>query len=178
MIEVALLIAAQAVSGTEAHGPFVLESKQFRAGSPYELEHKITTLSWKAESGLATYELTDSGEEIAFNYWVGSKPGMCGLFADLQRLRPTPTRPFGDELLKSCGSSLSREQVRILRTELASARRHFGKAYDAFFRRTTDQHGPSLRRCREDTFGNHGPICVAYWEEGQASSAQKQKKRR
>jgi hypothetical protein len=178
VIAIALLIAAQAVSGRETHGPFVIESKSIRAGFPYELEHKITTLTWKAESGLASYELTDSGEEVTFDYRVGSEPGMCGLSADLQRLLPAPPRAFGEDLLKSCRSSLSREQVRVLRAELASARPHFGRAYDAFFRRTTDQHGPSPRRCREDTFGHHGPICVAYWDEDRTAPARSRKKRR
>jgi hypothetical protein len=167
VIAVALLIAVQAVPGVQSHGPFALESKQFRAGFPYELEHKITTLSWKAESGLATYELTDSGEEVTFSYRVGSMPGMCGLSGRLLRLAPTPPRPFGHELLKSCRSSLSPERVHILRAELASARRQFGRAYDAFFRRTTEQHGPSLQRCR-----------VAYWDEGRTAPARSQNKRR
>lgn len=178
MIAIALLMAVQAAPVAETHGPFVIERERFgNVGFPYATDLRTTTLKWRAQSGLATYELMDNGENITVNFELPT--ARCSGFVRHRRLVRTPPGKFGEDLLGlGCGRALSPQQIRILRSEIASARPHFAKAYDVFFRRTIEQHGFSRQRCREDSFGNHGPICEVYWDKGLDVRARSTSRRR
>ncbi|HYI39455.1 MAG TPA: hypothetical protein VE053_03965 [Allosphingosinicella sp.] len=177
MIAIALLMAVQAAPVTETHGPFVIEREWLEdVGFPYMMDLKTTTLKWKAQSGLATYELSDTGENITSTSELPT--ASCSRFSRHRRLVRTLPGKFGEDLLSlKCGRPLSPEQIRILRSEIASARPHFARAYDIFYRRTIEQHGFSRQRCRETSMGNHGPICEAYWDKGIDVRAQGKGKR-
>jgi hypothetical protein len=72
--------------------------------------------------------------------------------------------------------ALTTTQTRQLKSEIQAAQPYFTAAYAQFRTATLEHHGPRLTRCREDEFGNHGPICVAYWDEGRSVTDQQNKR--
>ena len=69
-------------------------------------------------------------------------------------------------------------QARQLKSEIQSAQPYFATAYATFRLATLKHHGPRLARCREDEFGYHGPICVAFWDEGRSADDDQNKNKR
>lgn len=177
MIAAALLLLALS-PGQDAVGPFAIESSTVREeGFPYPADRKLTNLRWKAPSGLASYLLSDNGDQVVLTYQVGVEPRHCLGRTNPLRLTPKPAMRFGRDDVLACPKVLDAEQLRVLRAEVAAAQPFFASAYDRFRAATLKQHGPSLQRCRETEMGNHGPICVTFWDEARAPTEQRKDKR-
>lgn len=168
MIAAALLFAILAVPNQGEVGPFVIESSVVRQeGSPYSFNSKVTVLHWKSPSGITVYRLSDDGESVRVSYEVSAEDGICLASADTVRLTARPSVRFHIEC-----KLLDAARAKLLNAEMRSARPYFMAAYVSFYKATLRQHGSSLQRCRETTFGYHGPICVTFWDEGRNATSQ------
>ena len=129
-------------------------------------------LHWKSPSGITVYSLSDDGEYVRVSYQVRGEGGWCLANPDLVRLTSRPSVRFHIEC-----TLLDAARAKQLSAEMRAARPYFMAAYVSFYKATLRQHGPLLQRCRETTFGNHGPICATFWDEGRNATGQQMHKR-
>jgi hypothetical protein len=181
VIAAALLLQATSAPSASYLGPFAVttENVVHEQAFPYPVNLKVTTLRWKAPSGLASYELTDDGGRVELTFEVGLAPRNCSVLSRELRLTAAPPRSFAREALLACPPVLDSRQSATLTREVRAARRYYAGAYRIFFGETIRQHGPLLQRCRGTTMGYHGLDCVKFWDEGRnATSHQKDKRNR
>jgi hypothetical protein len=176
VIAAALLLQAAAPVTVAQVGPFAVVTHVSRSDvssypRPQGYESKSTLLQWKSPSGLTVYSLIDDGEFIAVSYHIVEEHGSC-IGNQLVRLRAQPSVHFRIDC-----PILSGTKAKRLTAEMRAARPYFRAAYNSFYKATLQQHGPGLQRCRETTFGNHGQICAAYWDEGRSVNDQQKNKR-
>jgi hypothetical protein len=172
VIAAALLLPILAMPDQVEVGPFVITSHDYREESfPYPRNRKFSVLQWKSPSGPTVYSLNDDGEYVTVSFEVLGKGGKCLSNNDPVRLTVRPSVRFNIEC-----ELLDAVRAKRLAAEIRAARPYFAAAYANFYQATLRQHGPSLQRCRETGLGNHGPICVAYWDEGRSVTDQKNKR--
>ncbi len=168
MIAAPLLLAVLAVPDQGDVGPFVIESSVIRQeGSSYSFDSKVTVLYWKSPSGITVYRLSDDGESVRVSYEVNAEDGICLASANTVRLTARPSVRFHIEC-----KLLDAARAKLLNAEMRSARPYFMSAYVSFYKATLRQHGSSLQRCKETTFGYHGSICATFWDEGRNATSQ------
>jgi hypothetical protein len=173
VIAAALLLPFPAIQSQSTVGPFAIESMRFREEtSPYPRNRNVTLLQWKSPSGLTVYNLSDDGEYVVASFKVEGQGGWCQSSPAPIRLTARPSMRFDIDckLLDSARSSR-------LASEMRAARPYFAAAYARFYDATLRQHGSDLQRCRETDFGNHGTVCVRYWDERRAATDQPKNKR-
>jgi hypothetical protein len=177
VIAAALLLQAADPVTVAQVGPFVVETHVRRLEGPmyplpqgYEL--KSTVLRWKSPSALSEYELVDDGQAINASFTVGRPEWKCLVASNRLPLTDKPNMKFDVRC-----EALTITQARQLKSEIRAAQPYFAAAYAQFRTATLKHHGPRLTRCRDDEFGNHGPICVAFWDEGRAVNDQQKNKR-
>jgi hypothetical protein len=173
VIAAALLLPISALANQGEVGPFVIETKTYRDESfPYARERAVTFLQWKSPSGITVYSLNDDGEYFTVSYRVDGESGWCQSSPDPIRLTARPSVRFQIEC-KLLGAT----KAKLLAAEMRAARPYFRAAYASFYKATLRQHGPDLQRCRETSAGNHGAICVRFWDERRIANDQPKNKR-
>jgi hypothetical protein len=180
VIAAALLLQAIAAPAASQVGPFVISTEKLeQQGFPYPVDLEVTSLRWKAPSGLASYELSDNGGMIELMFEVGLAPRNCLGRSGPHRLTVAPDRSFGrvDLLSVGCRAVLDARQAATLAREVRAARPYYAGAYRMFFEATIRQHGPLLERCRLTTMGYHGPDCAKSWDEGRSFNNRQKNKR-
>jgi hypothetical protein len=140
-------------------GPFVVKSTTTVEGSPYPVTHKITHLTWSSTDKSLSYDLTDDGDKLKFQF---NATPFCILSSELLPITAKLDRLFSEKLAASCLSRFPADIDDSLIAELQLAVRHFPAARAEFQRETMRLHGPSQRRCKKIDIGYHGPICTKY----------------
>ena len=172
MIAAALLLQLVSTDAKVAVGPFLIEAQTSRLEEvsypfPPGYESKSTTIRWKSSSGLANFDIVDTGIAVTGTLRLGVERGACIVVSNNMRLAENPGMALG----ASC-KFLPSEIASQVKRELEDARPFYAAAYAQFRIMTLRQHGTSLTRCRRDKFGYHGPICVAFWDLGRSADRQ------
>ncbi len=149
-----------------SYGPFeVVSTIERNVGFPYPIDVKTTTLAWTSSNSLIKYTLSDNGDRVRATLQIGRpEQWWCSFFARPMRFDLSAAVVYRNTLVppQDCLSQLSKNDRIDIERDLAVAAKSFPGALALFREKSLQQHGPSLSRCIEYRFGNHGPICALY----------------